>query len=362
MLGTRLTALILAALSVTTLRAQDKTATANASSGAFTSQIKPRPPIGEPQIADSPVKLPPVIHLCIARCFPVMWDKGHYVNFGPENTSIYTIESFTRESIILHRTDKGHFPLTADMTGQMSDDGNSIVNGRIVWTSGNSGSGPFRAVWGKAILYQEQSDQDEGQRRILNIPCDASSRVSIAEASERAEQLLEADDLTTATCWMRIGATQGDAQAQGALASIMYRGVGVPVNIPEAALWAEKASAQNYYLGEHVLSNMYASGVGKPKDPAKAEFWRARYEKDELANDRAEQQAQEARQQRVQAQAQQNWDAHVMMLKILLKAFSVDSDNGSSSASWPNRYEQLKAGCAGGSSNACAQSGGTPPE
>ena len=344
MLGTRITALILAALSIPALRAQVKTATAHQSStGPSVGFGGPRPEL--PVAADPPMRVPPVIHICIARCAPLMWDKDHYVNFGPENTSIYTVESFTRESIILHRTDKGHFPLTATLTGRVSDDGNSIVNGRIVWTSGNSGSGPFRATWGSAILYPEQRDQDEGQRRMLTIPCDASSRVSIEEASERAEQLLEADDLTTATCWMRIGATQGDAGAQGALASILYRGVGVPVNIREAAVWAEKASAQGDFLGEHVLSNMYSKGDGKPKDPAKAEFWRARYEKDKLAHDRAEQQAREAQQQRAQAQAQQNAEAGALMLQLLLGAFSVDSES-------PRRSSM---GCTAEYASVCAQ-------
>ena len=356
--GTRITALILAALSITVLRAQDKTATANQPSGRPPhTSAGFRPPVGELKIAEP--TLPPVIHICMAHCGPLMWDNGHYINFGPENTSIYTVESFTRESVIIHRTDKGRFPLTATLTGRMSDDGESIVNGKIDWTSGNSGSSPFTAEWGSRILSQ---DPYEGQQWWLKVPCDASSHISIEKASERAEQLLEADDLIHATCWMRIGATQGDAGAQGALASILYRGVGVPVNIPEAALWAEKASAQNYYLGEHVLSNMYASGVGKPKDPAKAEFWRARYEKDKLAHDRAEEEAKEAQRQRAQAQAQQNWDAHMLMMKLVVGVFSADSESQSSSGFGPNRYEQLKAGCAGGSSNACAQSGGTPPE
>jgi TPR repeat protein len=162
---------------------------------------------------------------------------------------------------------------------------------------------------------------------MLDVPCDASANISIAQAEERAEQLMEVGDLANATCWLRIGASQGDAAAQGALASILYRGVGVPVNIREASLWAEKAAAQNDFLGDHVLSNMYAKGDGKPKDPAKAEYWRARYEKDKLTSERAQQQAQEAQRQRAQAQAQQNQEAGVMMLQLLLGAFSADSES-----------------------------------
>jgi hypothetical protein len=320
--GTRLMALLLAAFSITVLRAQDTTPAANQPSGRPShTSAGFRPPVGELKIAAP--KLPPVIHICMAHCGPLIWDNGHYINFGPENTSIYTVESFTRDSVIIHRTDKGHFPLTATLTGQMSDDGESVVNGKIVWTSGNSGASPFTAEWGSRILWV---DPYEGQQWWLKVPCDASSHISIEKASERAEQLLEAGDLIHATCWMRIAATQGDAEAQGALASILYRGVGVPVNMHEAALWAEKASAQGDFLGEHVLANMYAKGDGKPKDPAKAEYWRAKYEKDKLAHDRAQQQAQEAQRQRAQAQAQQNREAGVLMMQLLLGAFSVDSE------------------------------------
>jgi Sel1 repeat len=352
MLGTRVTALILAALSATTLRAQDKTASANQSLNGAAHQYAARPVISVPNV----VIPPPVMHLCIARCFPIVWDKDHYINFGPENTSIYTVERFTRDSIIMHRTDKGHFPLTAMMTGQISADGNSMVNGRIVWTSGNSGSGPFIAKWGSAL----DDDVVAGQRRLLHIPCDASSNVSVEEANERAEQLMEANDLVNAVCWLRISATQGDAEAQGALASILYRGVGVPVNLREAAIWADKAAAQGDFLGEHVLSNMYAKGDAKPKDPSKAESWRAKYEKDKLAYDRAQEQAKEAQRQRAQAQAQENVVAGILMWQLLLGAFSADSDSRSSTFG-PNRYDENKSGCAAGYSSACARIGETPP-
>jgi hypothetical protein len=352
MLGTRLTALILAALSITALRAQDNTAAANHSPGGPAHKFEARPRIDVPNIEIPP----PVMHLCIARCFPIVWDKDHYINFGPENTSIYTVERFTRNSIIMHRTDKGHFPLTATMTGQISADGNSMVNGRIDWTSGNSGSGPFTAKWGIAL----DDDVVAGQRRLLHIPCDASSNVSVEEANERAEQLMEANDLVNAACWLRISATQGDAEAQGALASILYRGVGVPINLGEAAIWADKAAAQGDFFGEHVLSNMYAKGDAKPKDPAKAESWRAKYVKDKLAYDRAQEQAKEAQRQRAQAQAQENAVAGMMMLQLLLGAFSADSDSPRSGSN-VNGYNGTVMACHQGTAAACASIGEAPP-
>lgn len=356
--GTRLTALILAALSVTALRAQDNAATPNQHPVA--THIQPRPPL--PVLKDPPVQLPPVMHLCMGHCFPILWDKGHYVQFGPENTGIYTVESFTRESFILHRVDKGRFPLTATLTGQMSEDGNSVVGGRVDWTSGNSGTSPFKAAWGSALdTLPGGADEDE-LRGLVNIPCDTSSHVSIREAGARAGQLMELDDMASATCWLRIGAKQGDAEAQGMLASVLYRGIGVPVNIPEAAIWAGKSSAQNNFLGDHVLWLMYANGKGKPKDPAKAEFWKAKYERDKLADDQARQQAQEAERQRNQAQAQHNAAAGLFMLQLFLGAFSGDSDHSSGSADGLDRYNGIKSACEGGSSNACGQIGAPPPE
>lgn len=101
--------------------------------------------------AGSPTLPPKVMHICIAHCIVLTWENGHYVNYAPTITSVYTVESFTRDSVILHRTDRGSFPLTAVLTGKLSSDGNSIVNGRIVWTSGNTGQGAWRAAWGPAI-------------------------------------------------------------------------------------------------------------------------------------------------------------------------------------------------------------------
>ena len=100
------------------------------------------------------------MHLCLAHCFPLQWSDGRYTLVGPKNTSVYTVESFTREAIVMHRTDRGSFPLTAVMTGKLSKDGNSVVDGTIVWTSGNQGQGPFRAAWGSALHSVPGSDEE----------------------------------------------------------------------------------------------------------------------------------------------------------------------------------------------------------
>ena len=113
---------------------------------------------------------PSIIHICIAHCFSLVWEDGHYVNSTSQNKSIYTVESFTRQSVILHRTDTGSFPLTATLTGQLSRDGDSIVNGVIEWTSGNSGKGPFQAAWGNAEHTVPWSDEERAARGLGPAP------------------------------------------------------------------------------------------------------------------------------------------------------------------------------------------------
>lgn len=109
-------------------------------------------------------KTPDVIHVCIAHCGALVWESGHYVNHGGQNTSIYTVESFTRDSFVMHRTDYGSFPLTATLTGKLSGNDDCVVNGVIQWTSGNHGSGNFQAAWGTCEHMVPWSDEERAAR------------------------------------------------------------------------------------------------------------------------------------------------------------------------------------------------------
>jgi hypothetical protein len=335
--GKRITAFMLAALSISALRMQSQSITP-ASSPSSGPLLTRRPTLGEP----APQTLPPVMHLCIAHCFAIRWENGHYVNFAPQITSIYTVDSFTRGSLVMHRTDTGRVPLTAVLSGEISDDGNTIVNGKIVWTSGNTGEGLFRAGWRSGLDSVPGSDQEEQQRRAANIPCNASTRVSAEEAEERGERMIEADDLVTAACWFRIGAKLGDSGSQGTLSAILY---GVPADIPEAVVWAEKSSAQGDYEGEHTLALMYANGRGKPKDSAKAQYWASKSATDKQAFIDAIKRKQEALQLSAQAQTQQTMAIGWMIMELVSGAFSADSES-------PRRSSIV---CSAASAMVCAQ-------
>jgi TPR repeat protein len=103
---------------------------------------------------------PTVMHICIGGCdrgngVMFVWQNGHYVNAAdPGDKAALTIEKLTKDSVVIQRVDGGRYSGRATITGQLSEDSESIINGKIKWTyhpcCGLS-SGPFRAAWGAAI-------------------------------------------------------------------------------------------------------------------------------------------------------------------------------------------------------------------
>ena len=103
-------------------------------------------------IGQSSQSLPRIMHMCV-RCDPGygstwVWENDHYTNVaapaGIKETA--TVESFTRESVILHMTRTGKYPGTDIMKGQISAQGNSLVNGTL--KDGRT----FHMAWGDAIV------------------------------------------------------------------------------------------------------------------------------------------------------------------------------------------------------------------
>jgi len=102
---------------------------------------------------------PSVMHWCAQHCSTWVWAGGRYVGAGTPHPELFpncgvTVESFTPESVFMHRMDCGQYPGTAVLTGKISPSGNTIVNGTITWTYHpccGLGSGAFNAAWGSAI-------------------------------------------------------------------------------------------------------------------------------------------------------------------------------------------------------------------
>jgi TPR repeat protein len=175
-----------------------------------------------------------------------------------------------------------------------------------------------------------------------------------------------------AACWGKMGADAGDANAQGLLATLYYKGVGVPVSFPNALNWARKAVTQDNFLGERCLSRMYATGSGVPKDAEQAKLWNDKADHHLAALLQADQQAHEqARQktiQSVQAMQQQsnqpnNELAGAALLFMLWGAMG-DTDSGGSpgTASRGESTDQMlrrsdRTQCIGGYDAACQRLG-----
>jgi Sel1 repeat len=136
------------------------------------------PPLNSPAAPNSrdgsqaALNPPRVMHWCSQHCSTWTldtgppFDKPHY---GSEASGgIVIVERFTRESVIMLRTDYRPYPGKAILKGQLSSDGNTIVNGTIEWTyhpcCGLS-RGRFQAAWGPALNSVPGSDAQRDARR-----------------------------------------------------------------------------------------------------------------------------------------------------------------------------------------------------
>jgi hypothetical protein len=118
-------------------------------------------------VEKNPIGPPSVMHWCALHCGTWTLDKGapfDKPHYGSEASGqIVVVENFTRESVVMKRTDYGPYPGTAVLTGQLSSDGNSVVAGKIEWTyhpcCGTSVDN-FTAAWGTALNTVPASDAE----------------------------------------------------------------------------------------------------------------------------------------------------------------------------------------------------------
>jgi len=73
--------------------------------------------------------------------------------------------------------------------------------------------------------------------------------------------------------WLRLAATQGDAEAQFWLGVGYDRGYFGGVDYTEALKWINKSAAQGLPDAQHELGQMYEEGNGVPQSNERAAYW-----------------------------------------------------------------------------------------
>jgi hypothetical protein len=104
-----------------------------------------------------PQGLPPVMRFCgPAHCGTLTWTNGSYdAAFDDQKhtpgESIFKVQLFKPEAILINRIDTDG--TMSALTGRMSDQGNSVVDGHITFThkDGQFGTFNYQLTWGTAL-------------------------------------------------------------------------------------------------------------------------------------------------------------------------------------------------------------------
>ena len=73
--------------------------------------------------------------------------------------------------------------------------------------------------------------------------------------------------------WYLKAAKQGNAGAQYELGEMYARGLGVPRDQTQAVAWYSKAADQGHPVAQYNLGVIYERGQGVPQDYARARMW-----------------------------------------------------------------------------------------
>jgi len=138
---------------------------------------------------ESPISPPEVMHFCAKNCFTLQWQNGRYVSVTRyswcPNTSIWTIEGFTRGSVLLHRRDSpcALIPNGLDIVyaGRISNEGNSLIFSTV---NGSPDVADLRLAWGSALntvpgSNEERDSGSQPQQRTVVVPVVAAPVVCV---------------------------------------------------------------------------------------------------------------------------------------------------------------------------------------
>ena len=115
--------------------------------------------------------LPREIHFCDVNCSTLVLRDREYVSIeangsnDPRWTDVWTVEHFTRDSVVFRRTETGTYAFTVFYTGQLSPDGSRLINAANPF--GASGGQPayVQMAWGGSLnaVYGSNRQRDVAQ-------------------------------------------------------------------------------------------------------------------------------------------------------------------------------------------------------
>ena len=133
--------------------------------------VRPSPPA--PRASLACVRFPRTMQLCGAACATLTWRNGRFEVMARDGqlATIYTVESFTPDSIAMKRTElphSGDYGLTAIYKGTITE-GSDIAEGTVDFTwpgkPGYPHSAKWRASWGDSVAAARPLSQKKPEER-----------------------------------------------------------------------------------------------------------------------------------------------------------------------------------------------------
>jgi hypothetical protein len=207
------------------------------------------------------------------RCSRWIWNDGQYdVSYNDNTVMKVIVDRWTSEDVLLRMlADDQPEGLSVTFVGHPH--GADGLAGDVIWEwPGKWPDSPFGAGVSKLTWTAMFPARDRPAYR----GCAAGNpaQANVDEASRESQASLAAGDIASNTCWIRLGALQGNPDFQLMFAQSLLMGSGVPQDSRQAFEWAQKAARQGSEDAQLMLAHMYADAVGVNRDPAKSQYWR----------------------------------------------------------------------------------------
>ncbi len=124
----------------------------------------------------------------------------------------------------------------------------------------------------KRLARRTASARRSGALLALWLACAAPALAS-SPMFEAGQEAYVAGDIETALTLWRPLAEHGDAEAQFAIGTLYYGGIGVPVDRVESSYWFLRAAQQGYVPAQYNLGNAYKRGEGVRQNDRRAVMW-----------------------------------------------------------------------------------------